>query len=358
MGWRRAGLEPVSPLQTSTPAPLTVSSARTTAASPTAGSAMGTTTAATMRMSLTPPARVRSNRERACTAVPSHSLCCSERCRAEPDLLGPYAPLLPALQTVWPLHLCLAGVPGGLSLPFPWQSKALPATKAVCLSPGQLGPAPPTSSPVPVGAASPSPGRVTWTMTVGTAPTSLPRAVSQGGERWERRALWRALLLTPPWGRGTGGTGHEDWGPGHLPHADGASASSTAYPTCFPLTQFTCNNGRCININWRCDNGKDHGPAAAEEGTAEDGEIRCRGASLAGALFPQGPLLSLVLSSRAQALKGGGISCSCKRVLRHQDPHFPWMPLEGACVAGTAWQESFQQTLAFCARWPKLCPSP
>lgn len=31
---------------------------------------------------------------------------------------------------------------------------------------------------------------------------------------------------------------------------------STAYPTCFPLTQFTCNNGRCININWRCDNGQ------------------------------------------------------------------------------------------------------
>lgn len=30
---------------------------------------------------------------------------------------------------------------------------------------------------------------------------------------------------------------------------------SAAYPTCFPLTQFTCNNGRCINVNWRCDNG-------------------------------------------------------------------------------------------------------
>lgn len=33
---------------------------------------------------------------------------------------------------------------------------------------------------------------------------------------------------------------------------------SAAYPTCFPLTQFTCANGRCININWRCDNGEYH----------------------------------------------------------------------------------------------------
>lgn len=50
--------------------------------------------------------------------------------------------------------------------------------------------------------------------------------------------------------------------------ADGASPSSAAYPTCFPLTQFTCNNGRCININWRCDNGK------GLEGASRDGEIR------------------------------------------------------------------------------------
>uniref|UniRef100_A0A8C8C7J0 EGF-like domain-containing protein n=1 Tax=Oncorhynchus tshawytscha TaxID=74940 RepID=A0A8C8C7J0_ONCTS len=39
-----------------------------------------------------------------------------------------------------------------------------------------------------------------------------------------------------------------------------------AYPTCFPLTQFTCNNGRCININWRCDNDNDCGDNSDEAG--------------------------------------------------------------------------------------------
>uniref|UniRef100_A0A8V5GXQ8 Uncharacterized protein n=1 Tax=Melopsittacus undulatus TaxID=13146 RepID=A0A8V5GXQ8_MELUD len=52
---------------------------------------------------------------------------------------------------------------------------------------------------------------------------------------------------------------------GHT-HTDGASASSAAYPTCFPLTQFTCNNGRCININWRCDNDNDCGDNSDEAG--------------------------------------------------------------------------------------------
>uniref|UniRef100_A0A8D0FTT3 Uncharacterized protein n=1 Tax=Strix occidentalis caurina TaxID=311401 RepID=A0A8D0FTT3_STROC len=68
----------------STPAPRTVSSARTTAASPTAGSAMGTTTAGTTRTSPTPPARVRSLRRaqgtgRAHAAAPSRSRRCSPR---------------------------------------------------------------------------------------------------------------------------------------------------------------------------------------------------------------------------------------------------------------------------------------
>lgn len=78
-------------------------------------------------------------------------------------------------------------------------------------------------------------------MTVGTALTSLPRVVSWDWEHWERRVLTGAVRVG-------------------VPHADSASASSSAYPTCFPLTQFTCNNGRCININWRCDNGEDPAP--------------------------------------------------------------------------------------------------
>ena len=42
----------------------------------------------------------------------------------------------------------------------------------------QLAPAHPTSLPVPVGAASPSPGPVTWTMTAAIARMNLPRVVS------------------------------------------------------------------------------------------------------------------------------------------------------------------------------------
>lgn len=43
----------------------------------------------------------------------------------------------------------------------------------------QLVPAHPTSSPAPVAAASPSPGHVTWTTTVGTAPMSQLHAVRE-----------------------------------------------------------------------------------------------------------------------------------------------------------------------------------
>lgn len=31
----------------------------------------------------------------------------------------------------------------------------------------------------------------------------------------------------------------------------------SAYPTCEPLTHFSCTNGRCINIKWHCDSGED-----------------------------------------------------------------------------------------------------
>lgn len=107
-------------------------------------------------------------------------------------------------------------------------------------------------------------------MTAGTALTSLPRVVSWDWEHWgywEHGALPGAVRV----GVHTQG----------VPNANGASASSTAYPTCFPLTQFTCNNGRCININWRCDNGED--PALwCSRG---DGETRGGGAAWQGPHF-------------------------------------------------------------------------
>lgn len=53
-----SGTSDLFPPQISTPAPRTASSARTTAASPTAGSVMGTTTVGTARTSPMPPAQV------------------------------------------------------------------------------------------------------------------------------------------------------------------------------------------------------------------------------------------------------------------------------------------------------------
>lgn len=83
---------------------------------------------------------------------------------------------------------------------------------------------------------------------------------------------------------GVGGQGGGDRG-----CADGASPSPAAYPTCFPLTQFTCNNGRCININWRCDNGKGLEGGAGTVRSEVGADIR-------------------VLSSRA--VQGGGVGCA------------------------------------------------
>lgn len=126
MGWRRAGPEYVSPLQTSTPAPQTVSSARTTAASPTAGSAMGTTTVGTTRMSQTPPAQVRSlphpRRTEGELALLCRDVAFAVRCRAEAEVSGPRASLLPTLQPVW------------LLLPVPRRS---PGGFVPCLSPSE-----------------------------------------------------------------------------------------------------------------------------------------------------------------------------------------------------------------------------
>lgn len=30
----------------------------------------------------------------------------------------------------------------------------------------------------------------------------------------------------------------------------------SASPTCEPLTQFSCSNGRCVSVKWHCDSGK------------------------------------------------------------------------------------------------------
>lgn len=30
----------------------------------------------------------------------------------------------------------------------------------------------------------------------------------------------------------------------------------SAFPTCEPLTQFSCSNGRCVSVQWHCDSGE------------------------------------------------------------------------------------------------------
>lgn len=32
--------------------------------------------------------------------------------------------------------------------------------------------------------------------------------------------------------------------------------SVSAFPTCEPLTQFSCSSGRCVSAHWRCDSGE------------------------------------------------------------------------------------------------------
>lgn len=103
-------------------------------------------------------------------------------------------------------------------------------------SPLQLVLAHPISSHAPAVSASPFPGRVIWMTTAATGQMSPPPAVGQlcPSEVWRGKGFFfmRFHCVTEHW-----------------------CCLSTAYPTCFPLTQFTCSNGRCINVNWRCDNG-------------------------------------------------------------------------------------------------------
>lgn len=118
------------------------------------------------------------------------------------------------------------------------------------------------------------------------------------------------------WGSLRGGlVGVVGWGGGDRGCADGASPSPAAYPTCFPLTQFTCNNGRCININWRCDNGKGLEGGAGTVRSEVGADIR-------------------LLSSRA--VQGGGVGCAA--ALRPPVAAAAW-------GAGAAWQGAFRRCL-------------
>lgn len=69
----------------------------------------------------------------------------------------------------------------------------------------QLAPAHPTSSPVPVAAASPSPGRVIWMMTVGTVLTSPLHVVRGTAGRLGWHGEQGARRMCPGVGWGAGG---------------------------------------------------------------------------------------------------------------------------------------------------------
>lgn len=90
--------------QTSTPAPLTGSSARTTAASHCAGCATVTTTAATTRTSPTPPAQVRTQFEqsRRASGHSSVSLTCTASTCASPVWTVEF-------MVIWPVQPWAAG---------------------------------------------------------------------------------------------------------------------------------------------------------------------------------------------------------------------------------------------------------
>lgn len=107
--------------------------------------------------------------------------------------------------------------------------------------PFQLAHVHPTNTPVPVGAASPSPGHATLMMTVEIAQMNLIPVVSLYCSFILLLFLEYHIFLYK-----------------YFLNTLLFCSLSAAYPTCFPLTQFTCANGRCININWRCDNGEYH----------------------------------------------------------------------------------------------------
>ncbi|KAK0138018.1 Low-density lipoprotein receptor-related protein 1B [Merluccius polli] len=51
-----------------------------------------------------------------------------------------------------------------------------------------------------------------------------------------------------------------------------------AFPTCEPLTQFSCSNGRCVSAKWHCDSEDDCGDGSDEKGcihSCSNNQFRC-----------------------------------------------------------------------------------